>query len=803
MVRFSVPLLVLLASLVLESGIQAATPVDFAHEIVPILRESCGECHTGDKKKGGLSFNTRESLLKGGEEGAVVVPGDVAHSRLIEAVTTSDPEKRMPPKGQRLTPEQVAKLKAWIAGGAVWTEGFSFKKPTYEPPLKPRRPELPKVRQGRTNLVDRILDAQMAQQKTKRPAPLDDAAFARRVTLDLVGLLPEPAALAEFLADRRADKRSRWVDRWLTNEVAYAEHWMSFWNDLLRNDYAGTGFIDGGRRQISTWLYRSLIENKPYDQMARELVSPTPESEGFSRGIQWRGEVSAGQVVPVQFAQSIGQTFLGINLKCASCHDSFIDRWTLQDAYGLAAIYSEKPLQLHRCDKPTGKMATPAWLFPEIGQVDASKPQPERLKQLAGLLTHPENGRFSRTIVNRLWHRLMGRGIVHPTDAMQTEPWNVDLLDGLASHLADNHYDLKATLALIAKSSSYQSQAEVRGSGRDDHGYRYAGPRAKRLTAEQFIDALWQITDTAPKTHDAPVVRGRMDPSAAPSAHWIWSSDSKSPAGGEVVTFRKYIDLSEVPTSAGAAITADNAYALFVNGHPVKSDDNWETVESVELTPVLKVGSNEIVIRASNGGSAPNPAGLFFQMQWRFKDGLTGSMGTGAKWEMAASDVDEAGKLKNTGAAWTAAVEIDDSAWRARVAGGIQEALNQARSSGKYRVRASLMKSDLLQRTLGRPNREQIVSVRPEELSTLEAMDLSNGSILAGELSKGAKKLLTRDWKSSDALIDYLYVSALSRSPNKGELELARTVMGTNRSVEGLEDFLWSLILLPEFQLIR
>jgi Protein of unknown function (DUF1553) len=190
-------------------------------------------------------------------------------------------------------------------------------------------------------------------------------------------------------------------------------------------------------------------------------------------------------------------------------------------------------------------------------------------------------------------------------------------------------------------------------------------------------------------------------------------------------------------------------------------------------------------------------------MQWRFKDGMTGSMGTGDKWEMAASDVDESGKLKNPGASWTAAVEIDDSAWRARVAGGIQEALNQARSNGKYRVRVSLLKSDLLQRTLGRPNREQIVSVRPDELSTLEAMDLSNGSILAGELSKGAKRLLARDWKSSDEMIDWLYVSALSRSPSKAELQLARNVVGTDRSVEGLEDFLWSLILLPEFQLIR
>src|SRR5690606_692829 len=122
----------------------------------------------------------------------------------------------------------------------------------------------------------------------------------------------------------------------------------------------------------------------------------------------------------------------------ASCHDSFIDRWKLDEAYGLAAIYATTPLEIHRCDKPVGRKAVPTWIFPELGQIPADAPQPERLKQLAALMTHPENGRFTRTIVNRLWHRLMGRGIVHPVDAMDTAPWSNDLLDFLAVHLQES-----------------------------------------------------------------------------------------------------------------------------------------------------------------------------------------------------------------------------------------------------------------------------------------------------------------------------------------------------------------------------
>ena len=145
----------------------------------------------------------------------------------------------------------------------------------------------------------------------------------------------------------------------LADDVDYAEHWLTFWNDLLRNDYTGTGFITGGRKQITKWLYEALVTNKPYDQFARELIAPpTPESDGFIEGIRWRGEVSAGQTVEIQFAQSVGQSFLGINLKCASCHDSFIDRWKLDEAYGLAAIYCDAAAgdpSLRQADRPDGR----------------------------------------------------------------------------------------------------------------------------------------------------------------------------------------------------------------------------------------------------------------------------------------------------------------------------------------------------------------------------------------------------------------------------------------------------------------
>ena len=519
----------------------------------------------------------------------------------------------MPPQGPRVPEEKVAVLRQWIDQGLRWELGFTFKNSAYEPPLKPHRPELPAVQDGRANPVDRLLDADLARTKSPRPARLDDSAFARRAWLDVVGLLPTPEELEAFLKDRDPRKRAKLVRGLLARDVEYAEHWLTFWNDLLRNDYTGTGFITGGRKQVSKWLYEALVTNKPYDQFARELIAPpSQESVGFIEGIRWRGEVSAGQTVEIQFAQSLGQSFLGINLKCASCHDSFIDRWKLEESFGLAAVYSTRPLELHRCDKPTGKTAQAAWLFPELGQIDANAPQPERLKQLAALMTHPENGRFTRAIVNRLWHRLMGRGIVDPPDAMQSAPWNADLLDFVAVHLADQKYDLKATLELIATSEAYGSQVEPVKSG-SAGDYVYAGPRAKRLTAEQFVDAVWQVTEGAPARFDAPLLRGKPDPDAKLmplSGKWIWSqADSSNAAAGETVTFRRTWTLKAAPRQAVAAVSCDNSYVLYVNGQKVHASDNWEAPDAALLTNRLKAGDNELLIVGKNAGQLSQPGG--------------------------------------------------------------------------------------------------------------------------------------------------------------------------------------------------
>ena len=784
-------------------------PIDFAHSIVPILQKHCVGCHGGREAKGSFSMNTRELLVDSGH----IEIGDSASSYLVELILSDDPDIQMPPPDKpRLSADEKTLIRRWIDADLSWDDGFTFGVSSYEPPLKPRRPTLPEIVDGRDHPIDRLIDAYLSRNEVAHPPTVDDATFLRRVSLDLVGLLPDPKTLQKFLADSSPDKRSRVIDELLGNEIAYADHWMTFFNDLLRNDYSGTGFITGGRAQVSAWLYESLRSNKPFDQMTRELIAPpTASSRGYIDGIRWRGEVSAGQTVEIQFAQSVSQSFLGINMKCASCHDSFIDRWKLDEAFGLAAIYADKPLEIHRCDKPIGRTAAAGWLFPEIGQVNAESPRDERLKQLADLMTHPENGRYTRTIVNRLWYKMMGRGIVHPLDAMQSEPWDTDLLDYLGISLSDNAYDLKSILRLIANSQIYQSESVIQATepGVD---YVFRGPLPRRMTAEQFLDSVWRITEAAPQKYDAPVFRGNPDDQSVigvkPVAKWIWgdsAAEGKSPPANETITLKSTVKLPSVVVRGGAVVTCDNSFILYVNGREVLRGDDWAKPQAVALHTLLKKGDNDFVIAATNAGNSPNPAALFFEARLVLQDGTEMTIASDESWQFSAKlPAGREGRLGAVGDPWQPVTIVPAlNVWASAVESAAPQLLAQAVSGNIPMVRASLLKNDFLMKSLGRPMREQIVSMRPSELTTLEAIDLYNGKSLADAISRGGENLSSRTWEHPDDLIRYIYRFALSRDPLENELATVRDYFSTPATATEVADVLWAIMMTPDFMIVR
>lgn len=461
-------------------------------QVRTILAHNCYNCHGAAKVKGGLRLDSKDGIFKGGEDGPILVAGKPEKSDMIRRIKLpAGHDDAMPTKGKRLTDKEIALLEFWIKQGAPWPAGPE--KSIYRvAALEPRLPVLPAAPADLTNPIDRFVHSYFQQHKVAWKAPVDDRTYLRRVYLDVVGLLPSPEAVNTFVADTRSNKREALVDELLNQNEAYAQHWLTFWNDALRNDYTGTGYITGGRFDITNWLYNSLKTNKPYNRFVRELVSPSKESEGFIRGIQWRGTINASQRTEMQAAQNVSQVLLGLNLKCASCHDSFISDWKLADAYAFANVFADTTLEIHRCDKPTGKRAGRKILFAQLGTIDTEAPTKERLRQLADFMVQPKNGRLYRTLVNRIWAQVMGRGIIEPVDAMDNEPWSQDLLDWLASDFADNGYDVKRLLRTILTSRTYQLPS-VTAKEPDQltaPTFVFQGMMRRRLTAEQFADAV-------------------------------------------------------------------------------------------------------------------------------------------------------------------------------------------------------------------------------------------------------------------------------------------------------------------------
>jgi hypothetical protein len=343
--------------------------------------------------------------------------------------------------------------------------------------------------------IDRFLSAYWTLRQITPLAVVDHRTFARRVYLDVVGLLPTVKQLDGFVRDTDPAKRSKLVDSLLADRQGYAEHWITFWNDLLRNDEEIR--LSGRRKPITRWLYTALLENKPLDLFVAELLNPGPDGpDGFLKGVKWTGQVSASQLAPIQAAQDVAQVFLASSIRCASCHDSFINEWKLEEAYGLASFFAPQNLEMHRCDRPTGKRVPPKFLFAGLGEVAANADMATRLRAVARMVTRPKNGRFARAIVNRLWQRLLGRGLCEPVDDFDTKQPKSELLDWLAHDFMAHDYDVKHALRLILLSRLYQAPV-AQSKSLPAH---FLGPVARRLTAEQYLDAVAQVTEYWAKT---------------------------------------------------------------------------------------------------------------------------------------------------------------------------------------------------------------------------------------------------------------------------------------------------------------
>jgi hypothetical protein len=340
----------------------------FEKQVRPLLMTHCYECHSGSESNGGLKLDSRDGVVRGGDSGAVIVPGEIEKSRLIEAIRYKNPDLQMPPKGS-LSATEVATFEKWVALGAPdprteptngappKSDGMSIEEGrkfwSFQPVASPSLPEV-QWREWVMTPIDAFVLARLEASGLQPAPPADKRTLIRRVTFDLIGLPPAEAEVDAFLADQSPDSFQKVVER-LLSSPHYGVRWGRHWLDVAR--YADSNGLDENLAFGNAWRYRDYVvgafnSDKPFDrflieQIAGDLLPDVNEETRTATGFLALGakvlaepdrEKLEMDTIDEQL-DTLGKAFLGMTLGCARCHDHKFDPLKQSDYYALAAIF--------------------------------------------------------------------------------------------------------------------------------------------------------------------------------------------------------------------------------------------------------------------------------------------------------------------------------------------------------------------------------------------------------------------------------------------------------------------------------
>jgi mono/diheme cytochrome c family protein len=389
----------------LAGSARAAEPVDYARDVQPLLQSRCYQCHGPEKHKGGFRADSKSIAFAATDSGErPIVPGDVEKSHLLKLVTSTDDDERMPPKGERLTKEQIDLLTRWIKQGASWPDA-----PTAPAPVaksshwafnKPAKHEAPAVKDAAwaRNAIDRFILAAQDKQGLHPSPEADKYALIRRATFDLTGLPPTPHEIAQFIADTAPDAYDRLIDRLLASP-AYGERWARVWMDIAR--YADSAGLGSDPLRHTAWPYRDWViracnSNMPFDrftveQLAGDLLPNATRDQiiatGFHRNTMTNTEGGTDdeewRVAAVKDRTNVTvQAWMGLTMGCAECHTHKYDPITNKEYYSFFAFFNEtedndQPNESPTMPVPTGAQERKqAQIKAQIAKVQAEIDEP-------------------------------------------------------------------------------------------------------------------------------------------------------------------------------------------------------------------------------------------------------------------------------------------------------------------------------------------------------------------------------------------------------------------------------------------
>jgi len=352
--------------IVLAGDLTPAQTEFFENKIRPVLADNCYKCHSvnSEKLKGGLLLDSRDGVLKGGDTGPAIVPGNPDKSLLIKAVRYTDPDLEMPPKGKKLSSQQIADLEAWVKMGAPdprvataaqknWVNP-NQKHWAWQPLIKPAVPTVKNPAWSK-NPVDNFVLAKLEEKGMKPNQPADKRTLIRRASFDLLGLPPTPEEVDAFVNDNSSDAFAKVVDRLLASPH-YGERWGRHWLDIAR--YSDTkGQIRRQREDPNypyAWTYRDYViksfnDDKPYNQFIIEQIAgdQVPAVRKNPTNLTALGFLTVGdRFMGMQNdiindrIDVVTKGFLGLTVSCARCHDHKFDPIPTADYYSLHGIFA-------------------------------------------------------------------------------------------------------------------------------------------------------------------------------------------------------------------------------------------------------------------------------------------------------------------------------------------------------------------------------------------------------------------------------------------------------------------------------
>ena len=345
-----------------------------------------------------------------------------------------------------------------------------------------------------------------------------DAEFVRRAFLDLCGLLPTSDEANKFLADKAADRRAKLIDT-LLERPEYADFWALKWSDVLRSNRKTIQVK--GVAAFQMWLRDNLSRNEPLDEMIRDLLTANGSTYANPPANFYRIAKD-----PTSLAETTAQLFFGIRMQCAKCHNHPFEALTQDDYYSTAAWFARVKTRKDGTAPPKNPMDVGAEVVFSIRDGDVTQPRSgktmapkflkgaaptippgtDRREVFAQWLTGPANPYFAKSVVNRVWYHLMGKGIVDPVDDFRDSnpPSNDDLLDALAKDFAAKKFDLKSLIRTVMTSRTYQLSAQTNDTNKDETKY-FSHTVTKLLSAEQLLDALCDVTAVPEKFAGLPL----------------------------------------------------------------------------------------------------------------------------------------------------------------------------------------------------------------------------------------------------------------------------------------------------------